>query len=90
MLWTLDAGANPHFVFMPEASAAMSQFFQLLNSDSRFSGAKVLSGETSSKGLHLGEKSGAKSVVASSKLPDVLKEMSLLQAAQFFLKGSKE
>jgi len=90
MLWTLDAGANPHFVFMPEASVVMSQFFQLLNSDPRFSGAKVLSGETNSKGLYLGEKSGAKSVVASSKLPDVLKEMSLLEAAQFFLKGSKE
>jgi len=90
MLWTLDAGANPHFVFLPEASVAMSLFFQSLTSDPRFSHAKVLSGETNSKGLQLGEKSGARSVVTSSIFPDCLKEMSLPQASQLFLKGGKE
>lgn len=90
MLWTLDAGANPHFVFLPEASAAMSRFFQSLILDPRFSHAKILSGEINSKGLQLGEKSGAKSVVTSSTRPDFLKEMSLPQAAQLFLEGDKK
>jgi diphosphomevalonate decarboxylase len=84
MLWTLDAGANPHFLFLPDAAPRMSEFFEMLSRDSSFSTAKVLYGQASGSSLELGESPAIREALRCKQSGLQLKEMSLAEAAVFF------
>lgn len=91
MLWTLDAGANPHFLFMPEARSAMSQFFQTLAASSTLHPrARVLFSNTQGAGLLLGESAQVNSVLRSAADHNLIQQMHLTEAADFFSRGSEK
>ena len=85
MLWTLDAGANPHFVFLPESLSFMAEYFCELANDPLFTEAKVIFGDTLGPGLLMGVESSARETLLDSNVIS-LNQLSLLEAADLFRK----
>jgi hypothetical protein len=86
MLWTLDAGANPHFIFSSAAFAAMARFLEDLAQFPEFANKnlKVLFAPAAGRALEWGAGSKARDVILGRSASEDLKEFSIPQAVAAF------
>jgi len=87
MLWTLDAGANPHFLFLPDAAQHMQSYLTQLAQQGSFSGAQLLWGNTQGQSIEIGETHGLRAALRQEPYHSSLKQLPLAEAAVFFAEG---
>jgi len=88
MFWTLDAGANPHFLFDPRATSDLAKFFRKLSQTEGFEGARVLmGGKTAAQGLVIGRASDDAGIdgLCAPKTRSALIDCDLISAAERLL-----
>lgn len=86
MFWTLDAGANPHFLYAPGASSSMAEYFAQLSDLPQFSGSAVLLGKNSGRGIELGRPDSRKLEASVTRAP---LKLSLAEASECLRMGEK-
>lgn len=86
MLWTLDAGANPHFIFAPSAFSAMARFVKSLTACPQWEEhqAKILFAPAAGHALLMGAGSQSLEVLTGQNVVSALREFSLAQAVEVF------
>ncbi|MEN9528289.1 MAG: hypothetical protein RI932_162, partial [Pseudomonadota bacterium] len=90
MFWTLDAGANPHFLFLPDAAPFMAEFFESLLHIDDFQDAIVLAGQTAGRAIEVGKTDSMQAALKNSNSCSELKKMSLSVAVRSFLEGVQD
>ncbi|NBO38985.1 diphosphomevalonate decarboxylase [bacterium] len=89
MFWTLDAGANPHFVFLPSASSTLADFFAQLSLNPEFAQARCLIGATRLPGLMMGEDAKREALLRVNCGQELIRDLSLAEAVREFSLGGE-
>jgi diphosphomevalonate decarboxylase len=90
MFWTLDAGANPHFIFDASAVRVLAEYFVQLSRIPQFADSVVLLGRNSGRGVEIGR---AKSPSQDTKkfLPTGAPlKLGLAEAADYLRSGDRK
>ena len=90
MFWTLDAGANPHFIFDASSSHVLSMYFAQLSHLPQFAGSVVLLGRKSGRGIELGRADSSNVSVEEHSASGTPRKCSLAEAAAYLQTGVEQ
>lgn len=90
MFWTLDAGANPHFIFESDSAGCLADYFEQLAHQPEFSKGWVLLGKNSGQGIRIGKKNLQQSMPVNVDAELSPLKLSLTEAADFLKSGDEK
>lgn len=90
MFWTLDAGANPHFIFDSASAHVLAEYFAQLSDLPQFGGSVVLLGRNSGRGMTLGRADSSNQNSKNSSATDSPLKLSLAEAAECLRSGERQ